>query len=159
MPNIVCTIVEVCVFRLKNGQPHYLMLKRSNSEKVYPNAWQVVTGSIENNETALQASLRELKEETGFTPEHYWIVPHVNTFYSERSDTIHHTVIFAARVPNGVEPDLSEEHDEFAWCDLGESKKKLIWPGQVRALEVVHEYIVNGKESEMVSRIESTNRF
>jgi dATP pyrophosphohydrolase len=154
MPHIVSNIIEVSVFSFDNNVPMYLLLRRSKSETIYPDIWQIVTGSIEPGETALAASLRELKEETGYIPSHYWIVPHVNTFYSVQYDVIHQTVIFAAQVPAKTDPVLSDEHYQFGWYPFEEAKKMLIWPGQVQALEIIHEYIIRGKEAEKFSRIQ-----
>lgn len=153
MPTIQCTIIEAALFRFDNKEPLYLMLKRSQHETLYPNAWQIVTGSIEHGETAVQASLREVKEETGYTPQRFWVVPHVNTFYAVKNDTVHHTVVFAGQVPPGSDPVLSEEHDEFGWYPLEKAKAMCVWPGQVTSLQIVHDYIVNGKKSAEFSEI------
>jgi len=153
MPHIVCNITEVCVFSFENKEPLYLMLRRSKSENLYPDAWQIVTGSIEAGETALQASLRELKEETGYTPTKYWIVPHVNTFFSVKHDVLHHTVIFAAQVPPKTNPALSDEHSRFGWYPFEKAKEMLVWPGQIRAVEIVNEFIVGGKKAAEFSEI------
>jgi dihydroneopterin triphosphate diphosphatase len=153
MTQILCKIIEVCIFSFDNKEPMYLLLRRSKSETLFPDMWQIVTGSMEAGETALEASLRELKEETGYVPQLYWNVPHINTFYSLKHDTLHHTVVFAAQVPPKTNPLLSDEHYQFGWYTFEQAKKMLVWPGQVRALEVVHEYIVGGKEAEKFSRI------
>ncbi|MFA6540304.1 MAG: NUDIX pyrophosphatase [Bacteroidota bacterium] len=151
MPNISCTIVEISIFSFENTEAKYLLLRRSHDEPVYPNTWQIVTGSMETGETAVQAALREVAEETGYDPQKIWVVPHVNTFYSAKHDTVHHTVVFAMQVPPRTNPLLSHEHSAYEWCSFERAKKMLVWPGQVRALEVVHEYIVQGKEGGTLS--------
>jgi 8-oxo-dGTP pyrophosphatase MutT (NUDIX family) len=153
MPNIICSIIEVCIFSFENKEPRYLMLRRSLTEKIYPDAWQIVTGSIEAGETAVQGALRELKEETGYHPQKFWIVPHVNTFYTVRNDAINHTVVFAAQVPPGSDPVLSDEHYQFGWYPFSDAKALCVWPGQITALEIVHEYIVSGKKAAGFSEI------
>ena len=153
MPNVVCTIIEVCIFSFENKEPLYLMLRRSTTENIYPDAWQIVTGSIEKGETAVQGALREVKEETGYTPERFWIVPFVNTFYAVRNDTLNHTVIFAAQVPHTTNPVLSDEHYQFGWYPVEKAKKMCVWPGQTKALQIVHDYIVSGKKAAEFSEI------
>lgn len=153
MPIIVCNIIEVCIFRFDNKQPLYLMLRRSKEETAYPDAWQIVTGSIEQGETAVQGALRELKEETGYTPQKFWIIPHVNTFYSVRTDTLNHTVNFAVQVPPGTNPVLSEEHYQFGWYPIDQAKGMCVWPGQIQALQLVHDFIVSGKKTAEFSEI------
>ncbi|MBF8248861.1 MAG: hydrolase, NUDIX family protein, partial [Bacteroidetes bacterium] len=94
MPRFECRIVEICVFRRAAGKVQYLILKRSENEKIYPGIWQIATGSIEAGETAVDAALRELKEETGVTPGRLWIVPHVNSYYVADKDTLGHSIFF-----------------------------------------------------------------
>lgn len=153
MPNIVCTIIEVCIFSFENKEPRYLMLRRSLSEKLYPDSWQIVTGSIEHGESALQGALREIKEETGYIPQKFWIVPHVNTFFSVRHDTLNHTVVFTAQVPPNTDPILSEEHYQFGWYSIEQAKAMCVWPGQMTILQIVHDYIVSGKKAAAFSEI------
>ncbi|HTX17513.1 MAG TPA: NUDIX pyrophosphatase [Bacteroidota bacterium] len=153
MPSLECTIIEVCVFRYSGDEPEYLLLRRSISDRIYPDTWQIVSGSIEGGETALAASLRELKEETGFTPERYWVVPHMNTFMNARRDVVHISAVFAAQVPSGSTPVLSQEHYEYEWCSPRRAVELLVWPGQVQALSVVREYIVGKKIAGRLSEI------
>lgn len=153
MPSIVCNIIEVCVFSFENKEPLYLMLRRSKSEPLYPDTWQIVTGSIEKGETALQGSLRELKEETGLSPIKFWIVPHVNTFFSVKTDTVNHTVIFAAQAGPKVVIQLSDEHSHYGWFPVERAKAMCVWPGQRDALGIVHEYIVSGQLTGQLSEI------
>ena len=153
MPKIVCNIIEICIFSFENKEPLYLMLRRSKLEKIYPDAWQIVTGSIEQGETALQGALRELKEETGYTPQKFWIAPHVNSFYSVKNDTMNHAVVFAAQVPPKTNPVLSDEHYQFGWYPIEKAKAMCVWPGQIKALEIVHEFIVGGKKAGEFSEI------
>ncbi|MCK9408145.1 MAG: NUDIX pyrophosphatase [Bacteroidetes bacterium] len=153
MTNISCSIVEVCIFSFENKEPQYLMLRRSLTEKVYPDIWQIVTGSIEQGETAVQGALRELNEETGYVPQKFWIVPHVNTFFSVKYDTLHHTVVFAAQVPPNTNPVLSDEHYQFEWHTIDKAKAMCVWPGQMTALQIVHEFIVSGRKTGSLSEI------
>ncbi len=153
MPAIVCNIIEVCLFSFDNKEPMYLLLRRSPSEKIYPDAWQIVTGSVEKRETAVNAAIREVKEETGFTPVKWWIVPHVNTFFSVASDTMNHTVVFAAQVDAGSNPVLSDEHYQFEWFNIENAKHMCVWPGQIQALDIIHRFIVNGHKASAFSEI------
>lgn len=147
MPSIRCQIVEVGIFSFQESQPLYLLLRRSPDDTLYPLTWQIVTGMIEEGETAADASLRELKEETGYVPERYWVVPHMNSFLNVSKDIVEMTVVFLAQVPSGSMPLLSPEHIDARWCSLDESKKMLVWPGQIQAIELIHHYIVRGLQA------------
>jgi dATP pyrophosphohydrolase len=153
MSNIVCRIVEVGVVTLRKGKPYYLLLRRSIKDRLYPNTWQIVTGTIEEYESALQASLRELREETGLIPERYWVVPHMNTFIDPRKDIVHHTAIFLAQVSPRKIPVLSSEHYQYKWCSLAMAKRYLVWPGQITAVEIMHKFIVRKKQTAALTEL------
>ncbi|MHB9041404.1 MAG: NUDIX hydrolase, partial [Melioribacteraceae bacterium] len=111
--------------------------------EIYPGLWQMVSGSIDANEIAYQTALREIKEETGLTPEKFWIVPNVNSFYSSSQDEICMIPVFAALVAEKAEVKISNEHSQFKWVGLSETLKLLAWPGQRKSVEIIYEYFTN----------------
>jgi len=153
MVKIASGIVEICIVAFSGAGPEYLLLRRSPDEKLYPDIWQFVTGSIEGVETAHQAAVREMSEETGLKPLALWVVPHVNIFYDPTHDSLNLTPVFAAQVNPGSLPKLSAEHIEYLWCDLGRAERLIVWPGQREALHVVHELIVKGSQAAGLSQI------
>ena len=153
MSLIVCRIIEVCVFRFVNDRTEYLMLKRSPAEKIYPDLWQLVTGSLNDGEKAIDAALRELKEETGLTPDRFWVVPHVSTFYDPAYDAVNMSPLFAAQVSAGSEPTLSSEHSVHTWLPYADARRYLVWPGQRAGLETVEKYIIDGEQAGVLTEI------
>lgn len=153
MPLIAGKIVEVCVFKFEKDRPWYLLLHRSMSEKIYPNIWQFVSGSIEGDEKAVDAAYRELHEETGMTPKAFWVVPFVNSFYDPEWDSVNLSPMFAAQVETGSTPFLSEEHYEFGWFSYEDALRKLVWPGQREGMRIVQEYIVRGTQAGITTRL------
>ena len=147
MPEIATKIVEICGFKFVEKIPRYLLLKRADKDRIYPGIWQIVTGTIEPRERAVDAGLRELKEETGLTPKRFWVVPHTNSFYVAEEDTLHHTIFFAAEFDDSERIMLSREHQSFAWMNYEDAKDALVWPGQKKGLAIVDEYIVGDKEA------------
>jgi dATP pyrophosphohydrolase len=142
MARILSDFVEVCLYRREGEELRFLILRRSDDETLYPGLWQHVTGSIEEAETAVDAARREVREETGFVPDHLWVVPFVNAFYNPEKDAISLTPFFAAEVGSGLEPILSGEHSAFAWLPFEAAMERLIWPGQKRGMELVRDEIV-----------------
>ncbi|MFN0157856.1 MAG: NUDIX hydrolase [Bacteroidota bacterium] len=147
MALIACRIIEVCVFRFVGNRPEYLLLKRASDEKIYPNLWQIVSGSIDDGEEAYKAALRELKEETNFIPSLFWVVPFVNLFYDHHYDAMNLSPFFAAQVSPDAEPVLSEEHQSYEWLPYDAAQSRLVWPGQRNGLDIVHKYIVGGEQA------------
>ncbi len=142
MTSIVAGIVEVYVFRRVKGRPQYLLLRRSDSETLYPGIWQVVTGTVEAGETAVAAARRELGEETRLPVKRLWTVPGVGAFYDASADAVRLCPQFAVEVAGTAEPVLSEEHQSYRWTDLRRAKAMLTWPGQRQAVQIVHDVIV-----------------
>ncbi len=138
-------LIEAHIFRKINNDIEFLLLKRSPDEK-YPNIWQMVTGSIDDDEKAYETALREIKEETGLVPEHFWVVPHTNSFYSPEKNCFCLVPVFAVLVDPNSEVVLSAEHDEYRWVKMEEAKKLLAWQGQRQSVEIIYEYFTK-KES------------
>ena len=147
MPLISCRIVEVCCFKFVKERAEYLLLKRAHDEKIYPNLWQFVSGAIGDGERAVDAALREFKEETGITPLRFWVVPFVNAFYDHDYDAVNLSPFFAAQVSVADEPKLSSEHQIYEWLPYHEARKRLVWPGQRQGLDVVQSCILGGEEA------------
>jgi dATP pyrophosphohydrolase len=142
MPSIVSNIVEVCVFRKRVNQSEFLILKRSREDRIYPGAWQLISGSAEPGEKAFDAALREVREETQLIPARLWTVPQINSFLVPQEDVVHLTTVFAAEINIEAQPVLSQEHEQFLWVDRNGAISTLLWPGQKRAIESVQEYII-----------------
>jgi dihydroneopterin triphosphate diphosphatase len=141
--NIKSDLIELHVFTIENNEPRFLLLKRS-AKKIYPGLWQMVSGHINPNETAVQTTLREMEEETGLIPVNLWVAPNINSYYSPEDDSVTVIPVFAAKV-NLPEVRLSDEHTEFKWVDAEEAKKHLAWDGQRRSVDIIKEYLTNSQ--------------
>jgi dATP pyrophosphohydrolase len=140
---IESTLIEAHVFRKSGNDIEFLLLKRSDEDELYPGSWQMVSGSIDENEKAYVAALREIKEETGLIPLKFWVVPNVNSFYNQVKGKIIMIPVFAALVERSSKVILSNEHSEFKWKKKEEAKKMLLWKGQRNSVDIVHEYFLN----------------
>ncbi|MCK4904124.1 MAG: NUDIX domain-containing protein, partial [Candidatus Marinimicrobia bacterium] len=124
--------------------PVYLMLKRSLG-KYYEYLWQGVAGKIEKGETAWQAVVRELEEETGKKPIKMFVADHIASFYDARKDRIQMVPIFGIEVENS-EVQLSDEHSEYKWVSFEEALTMLTWKGQKEGLQTVNDEIISGDD-------------
>ncbi|MBI2619895.1 MAG: NUDIX domain-containing protein [Ignavibacteriales bacterium] len=158
MPNITSRIVEICVFKIVDGDPLYLILKRTQTDELYPGIWQIVTGVVEEGEHTVQAALRELEEETGLHPVKFWRLPFVNSFFEPRRDVVHLCPYFAARVVSSAEPVLSSEHQRYEWCSLDRAQTLLPWSGQRNGVRIAHNQCVQETEESRLLEIDYQKR-
>lgn len=145
MAEVASNVVEVSVFRFRNDQPEFLLLRRAPFDALYPGIWQIITGSLRERETALRGAGREVLEEIGVAPLRFWVVPHVSSFYDAGRDRISLIPHFAAQLSPEAEVVLSHEHDLYAWVDFPEARKRVVWPAQRQALEIVYREILGGE--------------
>lgn len=113
----------------------FLLLRRSQSNS-YPGIWQPVAGKVKTGETSWQAGLRELGEETGLTPNSFFTLDHVSTYYLHSSDDIVQVPAFIAEV-NYENPILNHEHDAFKWLSLEKALTIASWEPYRKALACI----------------------
>lgn len=128
-------VIDVYPYRwVNNWEVVFLLLHRAASA-AYAGQWRMVGGKVEAEETAWQAALREVEEETGQTPLMFWAVPSVNTFYEWQEDCINLAPVFAAELE--ADPVLDAEHDSFAWVTAETAVERLVWPEQQRLVRLI----------------------
>jgi dihydroneopterin triphosphate diphosphatase len=139
-------VVDVYSYRAFEAQTRWLLLRRAHGA-VYAGSWRMVGGKIEAGETAWQAALREVREETGLAAARAWALPSVNVFYEWEADRVSLTPAFAAQLD--ADPMLDREHDAFAWLTVEEAADRLVWPEQRRLLRLADEMLRAGVPSEL----------
>lgn len=113
----------------------YLLLRRAPGN-TYPSIWQPVAGKIKPGETAWEAGIRELKEETGFVASSFHALDHVSSYYLHNSDEIIHVPAFIAEVEY-MDPVLNHEHDAFQWLILENAVQTASWAPYRKALSII----------------------
>jgi len=143
MPKIRCDGIAVYVYRNSPLPPHtreFLQLHRSSNTGEYQHSWQTVYGGIEDRpgaampETAVEAALRELKEETGLSPINMWQVEYLESFYFMPHDYVLVMPVFAVEVAHDALITLNDEHDEFRWVPESAIPATFMWRTQREAL-------------------------
>lgn len=152
MAQIESNIVDVFVFQRAAGGVRFLLLRRAPQKRLGA-TWQAVHGKIEAGETATQAALRELREETGLFPLRLWQLESVNTFYIADLDRVLMCPGFAVEVDEGAGVVLSDEHTEYDWLPVGQAVERFMWPGQRRAVREIMEEIIRPGLAEPFLRI------
>lgn len=128
--------------------PRYLLIRRCG--KYLPGTWQMISGGIENGETATQAALREIQEETGLIPYALYSADAVETFYMQSHDKITFVPVFVAFVENMKVALSPKEHDAYEWLSFEEAKDKLVWAEQRRVMCHIHDTCVMRNPNELL---------
>lgn len=153
MPIVDTQAVDVHLFRKDSAHPLYLLLQRSPTVR-YAGQWRMVAGHCKGDETALQAALREIHEETGLRIRRIWALDYLHTFYDPERDALMLIPVFAAEVEEPYAVTLSEEHDDFRWITCEQALYLLRWPGQREGLRRTQEDIVTQPDAGAPFRIE-----
>ena len=141
MPKIKVRVVDCYIFSQAGKDVHYLLLKR-NKNRIYEHLWQGVAGKIEKDETAWQAAIRELKEETSLKPFRMFTADHISTFYESHQDRVNLVPVFGIEVKDR-KVILSEEHIDYEWLSFKDAYERLSWNGQKKGLSIVNDMITS----------------
>lgn len=124
---------------LANGGA-YLILKRSEKVSSYRGKWAAVSGSIEEGESVLDASYREIREETGIDPHHLEYrarAPEMRIPYGSITWRVH-PVLYDC---DTREVRLDWEHTTYRWVTRSEISSYDTVPALVEALDMVLELL------------------
>ena len=138
MPEVRADAIAVYVYR-RTPLLEFLQVRRSAVAGEYEGSWQTIYGGIHPGETATQAALRELKEETGLTPIRMWQVEYLETFYFRPKDYVVMMPVFAVEVPREAQVTLNEEHDNVRWVQEAVVDNFFMWRSQREALHILLE--------------------
>lgn len=152
MSSCSCDYVVVYPYRLIEARIEHLLLLRSDRVPL-SGIWQPVTGCIEPGETAVEAGLRELHEETGLRPVAVYLVDEILPFYDWRKDRVQLTPALAARVDTGGEVRLSEEHTQYQWVDGGGAEARVFWRSQKSGYRLIEGMLQGGREPHPYLRV------
>jgi|TARA_B110000438_G_scaffold91572_1_gene91152 dATP pyrophosphohydrolase len=152
MNEVKVRVVDCYIYRHTTDGIRFLLMKR-NLNKIYEHLWQGVAGKIEKGESSSEAAVRELKEETGLSPVNIFVADHVSRFYEVHGDRINLVPVF------GIEVDsenviLSEEHISYKWVNIDEALNTLVWNGQKKGIQTVHDMVINNDDRMIWSKVE-----
>jgi 8-oxo-dGTP pyrophosphatase MutT (NUDIX family) len=118
---------NVQVYIVSSNDRKLLMLKRTEIKSGY---WQPVCGGIENGESAYEAAIREVNEETGIT--NYERIEHLpfQFEYQEPKDGVQMDMedcCYLMIIKSQCEINLSIEHEKYEWIDMEYVSKLTDW--------------------------------
>lgn len=143
MTGVRVCFVDTYVLRGAGAQLEVLVLRRGTLGRC-PGSWETVHGTIEPGETPVQASLREMREETGLAPQRLYNLSRTEAFYQHRTDEVALIPAFAAFVAAQAEPRVSTEHDRAEWLTPAAAAQRFAWPRERRALDDILSIVGGG---------------
>ena len=130
------TKVWVVVYRrLEDGIE--LLLLKPNPEPDMDREFYVITGGVEQGETAEEAALRETYEEIGIVPISVVDLDSSFEYINKRNGTTVTERSFLAEVSSNSTITLNEEHIDYKWVSLDEFRKDIWWIGPREPLQEV----------------------
>lgn len=132
--------VQGVMYSKNNDKIEYLIIKRSEKDGGF---WQGVTGTLEEGEKLKECLIREIKEELG--------IVNINNI-SEIEETIQWAkktgfmiteYVFSVELDRNINITLSEEHDDYKWCDFNETYQWLGKDNNKNTLKMINEKLTN----------------
>ena len=134
---IRCFSVSVIVLRqAADTGPEVLLLRRTET---LAGTWCQVAGGLEPGETAWQAALRELHEETGLAPTALYSADICEQFYEADRDAVTICPVFVAYVDATAAVEINVEHSAFRWVTFAEAIEMVPFAGQRKVLRHVEQ--------------------
>ena len=130
-----------CIDRVRDG-PYFLILQRI---KELGGFWQPVTGSVETNETPIQAVRREVTEETGLDTFDIIHGP-VYDFCFKKQGTRFREYVFGVRSTR-QDLTLSSEHTDFTWLPYDQVLAFLHWDSNKEGLRRLYRFLLHDPTS------------
>ena len=128
-----------CVLFYREKKPLFLLLKYGLGH------WGFVKGHIEENETPIEAMLRELEEETGIRKSDVKVFKgfeeKVTYFFSKEGEKVRKEVIFFLAESKTKEVRLSYEHKAYLWLPYEEALKKLTFDNVKEVLKKANNFL------------------
>jgi dATP pyrophosphohydrolase len=141
-----CRGVAAVLLKKIDNDYKVLLMKRDTS--ILRNAWCYIGGSIEREEKALEAALREIQEETGITKVSLYTSNKFDQFYSSTEEYIYIAPVFVGYVDDKQDVILNYEHREYKWMTFNEAKEKTTLPGNDEVLEFIEKHFVKSTPTE-----------
>ncbi|PMO58447.1 DNA mismatch repair protein MutT [Vibrio breoganii] len=121
-----------------DGETKMLLMKR-----VKGSFWCHVAGSIENDETAVEAIIREFDEETQIQVTDLFNAQFLEQFFEASVNVIELIPVFVVLCSANQEVELNDEHTEYKWCSLSEALDLAPFPNQHAVYQHVWSYFVD----------------
>ncbi len=106
-----------------NEKNEVLLLKRKDDDDFLPGHWGLPGGASEFGEEPIEATMREVKEETGLDVNVLYPL-RVSTYFSDAKKTKHTVkiVYFCKLKKSKQKPTIGTEHSAYQWINIHQTK-------------------------------------
>jgi dihydroneopterin triphosphate diphosphatase len=144
--NVSSNMVTIFVVRpTADATSHEFLQLHRVPDDYMGDTWQLIRGGLNENENAVAGALRELREESGLTPQEFYRLGTVESFYTAIDDTLWHSVAFCALIARDAQLALNEEHDAYRWTPRDKFPQVCMWASERNLLdELLREILDDG---------------
>lgn len=145
---ITTRAVSAFILRQDKDGVKVLLLKRQHSKLA--GTWCQVSGLMRRGETAWQACLRQIRQETGIVPDRVYSADICEQFYNAYKERIEVQPVFVAFVDSPRKVTLNHEHGDYRWLSIPEALDLLPFPGQREVLRKIEEQFLQRPPNELL---------
>ena len=138
-------IVSAVLLSEAEGQTKILLMKRVKGQ-----FWSHIAGKIEQAETASQAIVREIFEETGIQVKQLYSADYLEQFYEASANVIELIPVFAVYCAKDQAVVLNDEHTEYGWFSLDQAVEKAEFGGQRLLYQYLWDNFVKRRPSDLL---------
>ena len=132
--------VQGVIYSKNNDKIEYLIIKRSEKDGGF---WQGVTGTLEEGEKLKECLIREIKEELGIVNINKISEIEETIQWAKKTGFMITEYVFSVELDRNINVTLSEEHDDYKWCDFNDSYQLLGKDNNKNTLKMINEKLTN----------------
>ena len=132
--------VQGVMYSKNNDKIEYLIIKRSEKDGGF---WQGVTGTLEEGEKLKECLIREIKEELGIVNINKISEIEETIQWAKKTGFMITEYVFSVELDRNINVTLSEEHDDYKWCDFNEAYQWLGKDNNKNTLKMINEKLNN----------------